>query len=168
MTALEFGGTTVEWTDFTLLFCMVSTPTLGLSFIITELYLAKDPLVPFSLLKYRQVAVAITCNALTMAAYVMVRICYYCLYWVASTNIWQSIYLITFDIQASMWNESGAPGSGLSFLYAGLGLGFLIGGFIVRRSGRIRLVVMAGTCTASLCYALIFTGIAREYYLILS
>jgi hypothetical protein len=62
--------------------------------------------------------------------------------------------VISFELQAALYGTKGGADPGLSLLYVGLGIGFLIGGVVVRRTGAFRLVVVVvGTACASVCYA---------------
>lgn len=73
MAVLEIGGSRASWTNPLVISLDVGAIVLGSAFVTTELRVARSPLVRLSLLRYRGVAAAVVCNALTMGAYVMVR-----------------------------------------------------------------------------------------------
>ena len=61
--------------------------------------------------------------------------------------------MISFELQVTLYVTKGDAGLGLSLLYAGLGLGFLISGAVVRMTGAFTLVVIVSTADVSVCYA---------------
>ena len=63
--------------------------------------------------------------------------------------------MISFELQVTLYGTKGGADPGLSLLYVGLGIGFLIGGVVVRRTGAFRLVVVVGTACASVCYVVL-------------
>jgi hypothetical protein len=63
--------------------------------------------------------------------------------------------VISFEFQVTLYGTKGGAGPELSLPYVGLGLGFLIGGVVVRRTGAFRLVVVVGAACANVCYAVL-------------
>jgi hypothetical protein len=70
-----------------------------------------------------------------------------------------SIYVISFELQVTLYGTKGGAGPGLSLLYVGLGLGSLIGGVVVRRTRAFRLVVVVSTARAGACYAVLASSV---------
>ena len=50
--------------------------------------------------------------------------------------------MISFELQVILYETKGGAGLGLRLLHTGLGLGFLISGAVVRRTGAFALVVV--------------------------
>jgi hypothetical protein len=67
--------------------------------------------------------------------------------------------VISFELQVTLYGTKGGAGSGLSLLYVGLGLGFLIGGVVVRRTGAFRLAVVVSAARASVRYAVLASSV---------
>lgn len=67
--------------------------------------------------------------------------------------------MISFELQVTLYGTKGGASPGLSLLYVGLGLGFLIGGVAIRRTGAFRLVVIVSTTCASVCYAVLASSV---------
>jgi hypothetical protein len=70
--------------------------------------------------------------------------------------------VISFELQVTLYETKGGGGPRLSLLYAGLGLGFLISGAVVRWTGACTLVVVVSTAYASVCYT--HACIFRDWY----
>ena len=62
--------------------------------------------------------------------------------------------MISFELQVTLYETKGGGGPRLSLLYAGLGLGFLMSGAVVRWTGACTLVVVVSTAYASVCYTM--------------
>ena len=63
--------------------------------------------------------------------------------------------MISFELQVTLYGTKGGADPGLSLLYVGLGLGFLIDSVVARRMGAFRLVAVVGTACASVCYVVL-------------
>jgi len=66
---------------------------------------------------------------------------------------------ISFELQVTLYGTKGGAGSGLSLLYVGLGLGFLIGGVVVRRTGAFRPAVVVSAARAGVWCAMLASSV---------
>lgn len=160
--ALELGGSKLGWGSAALIVTYLTAISSTVAFIYVELDRPGKALIPLNFLNNKTVGFAIGCNSIAMFGYTAVRT----LFPVSFGHLLivaQSLYQISFFLQAEAYANSNSSNSGLSPLYVGLGLGFLVGGLYVRATGNAMAAVFIASSLTTICYASLASGFVGAY-----
>ncbi|KAL7919156.1 major facilitator superfamily domain-containing protein [Trichoderma austrokoningii] len=138
--ALELGGSKLGWGSTALMITYLMAISSTVAFIYVEINRPGKALIPLNFLRNKTVGFAIGCNSIAMFGYTA------------------SLYQISFFLQAEAYANSNSSNSGLSPLYVGLGLGFLVGGLYVRATGNAMAAVFIASSLTSICYVSLASG----------
>ncbi|KAK1244006.1 hypothetical protein MKX08_002144 [Trichoderma sp. CBMAI-0020] len=134
--ALELGGSKFGWGSAALIVTSLTAISSTVAFIYVEINKPGKALIPLNFLSNKTVGFAIGCNSIAMFGYTV----------------------ISFFLQAEAYANSNSSNSGLSPLYVGLGLGFLVGGLYVRATGNALAAVFIASSLTSICYVSLASG----------
>lgn len=134
---LEIGGDRVSWSSPTIILLLVGAAFFGALFLATEGWLAKEPIVPLSLLRHRDVVAS---------SFVMV------FQSAAQVGLMFAIPLY-FQVTASASNT--VAGAHLIPAVAGNAIGGILSGLIITRTGRYKALILVATIVSSTGYLLL-------------
>ncbi|EHK41962.1 hypothetical protein TRIATDRAFT_322098 [Trichoderma atroviride IMI 206040] len=156
--ALELGGSKLGWGSAALIVTSLTAILSTVAFIYVEINRPGKALIPLNFLSDRTVGFAIGCNSIAMFGYTAVSIVLSPGDFVHLLIVAQSLYQISFFLQAEAYADPNSSNSGLSPLYVGLGLGFLVGGLYVRATGNAMAAVFFASSLTSICYVSLASG----------
>lgn len=161
--ALELGGSKLGWGSAALIVTYLTAISSTVAFIYVEINRPGKALIPLNFLSNKTVGFAIGCNSIAMFGYTAVCIVLSPGDFVHLLIVAQSLYQISFFLQAEAYANSNSSNSGLSPLYVGLGLGFLVGGLYVRATGNAMAAVFIASSLTSICYVSLASGFVGAY-----
>lgn len=134
---LEIGGDRVAWLSPVIFVLFAGAVIFGLLFVAVEGWVAKEPIVPVSLLRHRDVLAS---------GFVMLCQC------AAQTSL---MFAVPFYFQVTSRASNTVAGAHLVPAVVGNALGGIISGRIIRRTGRYKILAIAATIFASIGYFLV-------------
>ncbi|KAF2819140.1 MFS general substrate transporter [Ophiobolus disseminans] len=134
---LEIGGDRVAWFSWTIITLLVSALVFGALFLATEGWVAKEPIIPLSLFRKRDVVVSSFVMLFQSAAQVGL------------------MFAIPLYFQVTSSASNTVAGAHLVPAVVGNAIGGMLSGFIISRTGRYKLLIVAATLIASGGYLLL-------------
>ncbi|KAF2127802.1 MFS general substrate transporter [Dothidotthia symphoricarpi CBS 119687] len=134
---LEIGGDRIPWSSPIIFLLFGTAVVCGTLFLATEAWIAREPIIPLSLLRHRDIVV----SSLTMIFQVG-----------AQTGMMLSIPLY-FQVTAGASNS--VAGLHLSPAVVGNAVGGILSGIIIKRTGRYKSLIIVATLGASIGYLLL-------------
>ncbi|KAH7087357.1 major facilitator superfamily domain-containing protein [Paraphoma chrysanthemicola] len=134
---LEIGGDRVAWSSPTIIAFLVGAVISGLLFLAAEGWLAKEPIVPLSLLRQRDVMVS---------SFVM--------FFQSSAQV-GLMFAVPLYFQISSGASNTVAGAHLVPAVVGNALGGIISGAIISRTGRYKFLILVATLVSSTGYLLL-------------
>lgn len=134
---LEIGGDRVPWSSWTVIIFLVSAFIFGLLFLATEGWVAKEPIIPLTILRHRDVMVSSFVMLFQSAAQVGL------------------MFAIPLYFQVTSHASNTVAGAHLVPAVVGNALGGLLSGYIINSTGRYKLLTIVATLIASCAYLLL-------------
>jgi MFS family permease len=134
---LEIGGDKVSWSSPTIIALLVGSVVFGLLFLAAEAFLAKEPIVPLTLLRQRDVMVSSFVMFFQSAAQVGL------------------MFAVPLYFQVTSGASNTVAGAHLVPAVIGNALGGVISGAIISRTGRYKFLILVATLVSSSGYLLL-------------
>tara|TARA_R110002003_G_scaffold48_30_gene4201 strand:- start:4811 stop:6274 length:1464 start_codon:yes stop_codon:yes gene_type:complete len=134
---LEIGGDKVSWSSPTIIALLVGSVVFGLLFLAAEAFLAKEPIVPLTLLRQRDVLVSSFVMFFQSAAQVGL------------------MFAVPLYFQVTSGASNTVAGAHLVPAVVGNALGGVISGAIISRTGRYKFLILVATLVSSSGYLLL-------------
>ncbi|KAF2661455.1 MFS general substrate transporter [Lophiostoma macrostomum CBS 122681] len=134
---LEIAGTKIPWSHPLIIGLLVSGVVLGGSFLASQAYIAREPILPIELLKKRDVLASI-----------IIMFCQ------ASAQI-GLMFAVPLYFQITAHASATLAGAHLAPAVIGNAIGGILSGIIIKRSGRYKSLTLVATLVAALSYTLL-------------
>ncbi|CAO2650235.1 Nn.00g015270.m01.CDS01 [Neocucurbitaria sp. VM-36] len=134
---LEIGGDRVPWTSSTILILITASAVFGALFLATEAWVAKEPILPISLLRQRGVVVSSFVMVFQSAAQIGL------------------MFAVPLYFQVTTGATNTVAGAHLVPAVAGNAIGGVISGIIIHRTGRYKALILVATIVAATGYLLL-------------
>lgn len=137
--ALSLGGQSLPWSNPIVISLLIASPIIGTSFVLYELKVALEPILPPLLMIERDVATNYAINALQSAAQ------------------FTMIYTVPLYFRATQNSSNTEAGAHLFPAVLGNTAGGLLAGLVIQRTGRYKNLSILAVISSSLSYILLIT-----------
>ncbi|KAL1608865.1 hypothetical protein SLS59_002056 [Nothophoma quercina] len=134
---MEIGGDRVPWSDYRIAMLFAAALVFGLLFLAVEGWVAKEPIIPLSVLRHKEVLL----SSLIMMCQVGAQV--------------GLMFAVPLYFQVTANASSTVAGAHLFPAVFGNAVGGLISGAVIRRTGRYKALTLGATGVASLAYLLL-------------
>ena len=134
---LEIGGDRIPWSSPTIIILFVGAVVFGLLFIATEGWVAKEPIVPLTVLRHRDVVLSSLVMFLQSAAQLGL------------------MFAVPLYFQVTSSASNSVAGAHLVPAVVGNAVSGIISGAVISRTGRYKLLILVGTLLSSGGYLLL-------------
>jgi MFS family permease len=134
---LEIGGERIPWSDYRIALLFTAALFFGLLFLAVEGWVAKEPIIPLSVLRHKEVLVSSLIMLCQVAAQVGL------------------MFAVPLYFQVTANASSTVAGAHLVPAVFGNAVGGLISGVVIKRTGRYKALTLGATGGASLAYLLL-------------
>ncbi|KAG9197382.1 hypothetical protein G6514_001644 [Epicoccum nigrum] len=134
---MEIGGERIPWSDYRIALLFTAAPLFGLLFLAVEGWVAKEPIIPLSVLRHKEVLLSSLIMMCQVAAQVGL------------------MFAVPLYFQVTANASSTVAGAHLVPAVFGNAVGGLISGVVIKRTGRYKALTLGATGGASLAYLLL-------------
>ncbi|KAJ8108073.1 hypothetical protein OPT61_g8425 [Boeremia exigua] len=134
---MEIGGDRIPWSDHRIFMLFTAALVFGVLFLIAEGWVAKEPIIPLSVLRHKEVLLA----SLIMTCQVGAQVAL--------------MFAVPLYFQVTARASSTIAGAHLFPAVFGNAIGGLISGVVIKRTGRYKALTLGATGIASLAYLLL-------------
>lgn len=134
---LEIGGDRIPWSDYRIALLFAAALIFGLLFLAAEGWVAKEPIIPLSVLRHKEVLL----SSLIMICQVGAQV--------------GLMFAVPLYFQVTANASSTVAGAHLVPAVFGNAIGGLISGAVIKRTGRYKALTLGATGVASLAYLLL-------------
>jgi MFS family permease len=134
---LEIGGERIPWSDYRIALLFTAALFFGLLFLAVEGWIAKEPIIPLSVLRHKEVLLSSLIMLCQVAAQVGL------------------MFAVPLYFQVTANASSTVAGAHLVPAVFGNAVGGLISGVVIKRTGRYKALTLGATGGASLAYLLL-------------
>lgn len=134
---MEIGGDRIPWSDYRITALFVAALSFGILFLVVEGRIAREPIIPLSVLRHKEVLLSSLIMMCQIAAQVGL------------------MFAVPLYFQVTANASSTVAGAHLFPAVFGNAIGGLIAGNFIKRTGRYKLLTLGATGVASLAYLLL-------------